>query len=642
MNNYKQFYDFLLKHKLINPVWGYILDIIEKEIITINNKEELLILFAIYFSLIGDGNICMSLNENILIQKWSDKLNCSKVLLSEKNDFNEEEYESNSLLSLEIIKNNLNTITQNDLSSIIGNNKIFEIDNNYLYLKKYNVARKGVIQSIDRIFSNTREIVLTDNYKNFVVENFKLSAGQEKAVLEGTSKNLIITGGPGTGKTTSILFLLINLLKNEKENMVVYLVAPSGKASSRMKESIINGFNNIKEEYKQENKDIIEKINNLEESTIHRLLGVDRETNGFLYNKKHMFSENSLFVIDESSMIDVCLFNALLQAIPSKARVYIMGDKNQLPSVECGAVFSDLLKKESLKENIVELDESIRFRKGTKIYDLASCINNGLDLPINTSNWQRFNTFEIMPDDDAKPIFYYNILDEEYRDKEVIEHITYKWGKEFYHNLQDMCTDINESDYQYLKDLFKYTEKSKILCAENESIRGVKTINRFIKNNFIDKTIQTTLSGYYPGMLMMVNKNNKSLDLYNGDSGVLVTFENDNTLYFMAKKSTKIVSNDGKEKDKIFRLGDFTFYPLRLIAQSEIDLAYAITIHKSQGSDYKNILVILPTSKGHPLLNRQIIYTAITRTKGNTYILSNQDRLNEAKNSVIIRDTNIY
>ena len=141
---------------------------------------------------------------------------------------------------------------------------------------------------------------------------------------------------------------------------------------------------------------------------------------------------------------------------------------------------------------------------------------------------------------------------------------------------------------------------------------------------------------------MMVNKNNKALDLYNGDSGVLVTFENDNTLYFMAKKSTKIVSNDGKEKDKIFRLGDFTFYPLRLIAQSEIDLAYAITIHKSQGSDYKNILVILPTSKGHPLLNRQIIYTAITRTKGNTYILSNQDRLNEAKDSVIIRDTNIY
>ena len=118
-------------------------------------------------------------------------------------------------------------------------------------------------------------------------------------------------------------------------------------------------------------------------------------------------------------------------------------------------------------------------------------------------------------------------------------------------------------------------------------------------------------------MLMMINQNNKQLDLYNGDSGILVTFKDDNTLYFMVRKATNLVTENGKEKDKIFKLGDYTFYPFRLITRSEIDLSYAITIHKSQGSDYKNILVILPTTKGHPLLNRQIVYTAITRTKGN-------------------------
>ena len=109
----------------------------------------------------------------------------------------------------------------------------------------------------------------------------------------------------------------------------------------------------------------------------------------------------------------------------------------------------------------------------------------------------------------------------------------------------------------------------------------------------------------------------------------------------MVKKSTVLVNKDEKLKDKIFKIKDFTFYPLRLIAGKEIDLAYAITIHKSQGSDYKNILVILPNVKGHPLLNRQIIYTAITRTKGNTYILSNNDRLIEAKSRLIKRDTNV-
>ena len=641
MNNYKDFYNFLLKNRLIESIYGYILDIIENEIKDNNDKDYYLIIFSMYFSLIGDGNICISLNSNILKEKWSNKLISSKVLLLEKQNFDEQEYDNYYNISIDIIEKYLSDITENNLPNIIGNNKIFEIDDNYLYVKKYNVARRGVIDSINRIFGNERNIISTDDYKDFVKEGFNLSYGQEKAVIEGVNKNLIITGGPGTGKTTSILFLLINLLKNDKDNMIVYLIAPSGKASSRMKESIINGLNNIKDEYKQKNKEIIDKINNLEESTIHRLLGIDRETKGFAYNKNHMFSDNSLFVIDESSMIDVCLFNALLQAIPTSAKVYIMGDKNQLPSVECGAVFADLLKKESLKDNIIELDESIRFKKGTKIYELASRINNGLELETTQSDWMKYDAFNIQPDDNSKPIFYYNISDENTKDKDVIEHVVYKWGKGYYSMLQKMASNINYHDYKYLDDLFKYTEISKILCAENESVRGVKTINKFIKNNFIDKSIKTSITGFYPGMLMMINKNNKTLDLYNGDCGILVTFENDNTLYFMVKKSSMIISKEGKEEDKIFKLKDFTFYPLRLITQSEIDLSYAITIHKSQGSDYKNILVILPTSKGHPLLNRQIVYTAITRTKGNTYILSNQDRLEESKDTVLIRDTNI-
>ena len=194
---------------------------------------------------------------------------------------------------------------------------------------------------------------------------------------------------------------------------------------------------------------------------------------------------------------------------------------------------------------------------------------------------------------------------------------------------------------EYVSDLFNYSEVSKILCAENLGVRGVKQINKFVVRKFIDTSIPTSILGYYPGMLMMINKNNKQLDLYNGDCGLLVTFKNDKTIYFMVKKASLLVKNEGKIDDQIFKLGAFTFYPLRLISKDEIDMSYAITIHKSQGSDYKNILVILPDKKGHPLLNRQIIYTAITRTKGNTYILSNQDRLVESKDFVIVRDTNI-
>ena len=641
MNNYKKFYEILLNNKLINPVWEYILDIIEEQIINNPNKDYYLIIFAIYFALVDDGNICISLNKDILKVKWLNKLTSSSILLKEKGDFDEEKFNEMKDESISIIDNYLTDINENNLSELIGNNKMFEVDNNFLYIKKYSVARKGIINSINRLFSSTRVNISRFDHHDYVKNGFKLSEGQEKAIKEGLNKNLIITGGPGTGKTTSILFLLMNLLANEVSDTLVYLVAPSGKASSRMKESIINGLVNIKDEYKENHSEIIDKINNLEESTIHRLLGIDSETNGFSYNKHHMFPSNSIFVIDESSMIDICLFNALLEAIPDNSKVYIMGDKNQLPSVECGAVFGELLKKESLKENIVELDESIRFSKDTKIFELAYAINNGLDLPVNADDFKDYDTFEIKEDNIAKPIYYFNNAKDGVKDKEIIEFVINKWANSYFINLQSLSSNLDHNDLSSLKDLFNYSESSKILCAENEGVRGVKTINRYIKKNFIDKSKLSSVVGYYPGMLMMINKNNKMLDLYNGDSGILVTFKNDSCLYFMVKKASIIVKNEGKVDDKIFKLGDFTFYPLRLITQNEIDMSYAITIHKSQGSDYKNILVILPNSKGHPLLNRQIIYTAITRTKGNTYILSNLDRLNEAKDTVIIRDTNI-
>ena len=135
--------------------------------------------------------------------------------------------------------------------------------------------------------------------------------------------------------------------------------------------------------------------------------------------------------------------------------------------------------------------------------------------------------------------------------------------------------------------------------------------------------------------------------------GIVVKFKEDSMFYLMLNKDSKFVLPEGKRDSKIFikeakiieddkeKTYKYVFYPLYMISRAEMDLAFAISIHKSQGSDYNNILVILPKEKGHPLLNRQIVYTAITRTKGDTYILSNIDRLNESKDTVIERDTNI-
>ena len=626
-----KFNEILIKYNLMNKVWIYSSRLISSKINN-DNKDEYLKLFSILFSLIDDGNICMSLNKDILKNKWNNKIEGIKT-----------QYES-SLNELDILKEESNNSIDfylesiKDLNELIGKDKLFIIDKDYLYIKKYFNSKESIKENIDKLFNINFKSSNVIDYKDIRKDsNFELSEGQEKAVIEGINKNLIITGGPGTGKTTSILFLLINILKNN-ENIKVNLIAPSGKASSRMKESIINGINNsLSEEFKNNNIELINKIKSLEESTIHRLLGVNLKDKGFIYNKNNKFDSNNVFVIDEASMIDINLFSSLIESISINSRIFIMGDENQLPSVDVGSVFEGLLHKNSLKNNIIKLDESKRFKKGSPIYELASNINNGNDLNLKEDDFKDPKEFKIIPNEKSKyPIYYYS--DSNDNDKEIINNIISKWNDYFYKNLKSMSKDLDFNDYESLKKLFSYSEASKILCAGNIGSRGVLNINLLIRRlNNLNKN----LNSYSEGEIVMINKNNKSLDLYNGDSGLIVSFKNDDNLYFMVKKTSKITSKNEYYKNKIFKNNDFIFYPLSLLSSNEIDLAYSITIHKSQGSDYPSILVILPKNENHPLINRQIVYTAITRTKGSTYIYSSLKVLNKSKDTVLKRDTNI-
>ena len=661
MKTYDEFYTLLNDNRLISDIWQEVINLLKEDIY--EDEDQYLSLLAIFFSLVDDGNICMSLDEDILINKWINKVNSTRVMLLERDDFNEDSFIQIKEHSLEVIKSHLSKINKDNLPSLIGEGRVFEIEDNYLYIKKYNDARKSIKESISRLFIFDKYNNDTFDYKECVdTSKFALSTKQEEAVITGVNKNIIVTGGPGTGKTTSILFLLYSLL-NMNIDLDVHLCAPSGKASARMKESIIGGLSIVSDEYKSSHQEVTKKILDLKESTIHSLLHIDNVTHAYSYNKNNQFKEDSIFIIDEASMVDICLFASLLEAIKRGSRIFIMGDENQLPSVECGAVFTELLKLESsiLKGHIVRLDESKRFGENTQIYALARAVNNGDKLPIKDKDWEDYDTFNIhrldvadknkegfdfaKVDKENCPIYYYKNYkdnDDKVKEIDIVKKIALIWGKTFYRDLQDKATNVDPGDLEYLDTLFRYSEQSKILSAENEGSCGVKMINNLIKRGFIkDNRGGKVKYNNYPGQVMMINKNNKLLDLYNGDSGITVKFKDDDHLYFMVKKKSRLVSVDNKVDDQIFKLGDYTFYPLRMISSDEIDLAYAITIHKSQGSDYSNILVITPSKKGHPLLNRQIIYTAITRTKGYTYILSSPDRLDEAKDTVIKRDTNI-
>ena len=638
--DYLYFYKLLFNNHLITPIWEYELRLIETELKDNKNKNEYLILFSIYFCLIDLGNVVMRLDKEALLKKFMGVIESSRVLGLDYNNYKENEYKEIVDIATSVIGGYLDELWKEEDSSVFGDDKFFIIDGDYLYLKKYYYARCGIVDSISRLFNISFDNKDLIDINSALIEGFKLTSGQIEAVKRGLNSNILVTGGPGTGKTTSILFILLNILKNDFDYQI-FLAASSGKASSRMKEAISGGIGSLNEDFKKENKEVIAKIQGMvggiEEYTIHRLLGYS--SSGFRYNKDNQFNEKSIFVIDEASMIDISLFNSLLSAIKRGSRIFILGDKNQLPSVEVGAVFSDLLKMEVLKEKVVELDESKRFTSSTEIYKLAQTINLNKEFEFNEEVFKDPKEFRIEEVKDNKPVYFYRI--DNTNKKENVSEIIRIWAKHFYQDVQKDSSNLDPNDLDYLDKLYLYNTYSKILITENEGGYGVKALNYFIKKEIIDKTLITSSNYHYTGEVMMITKNNSMLDLYNGDSGILVTFKGDDNLYFMVKKESKIVMESKKETDKVFKLGGYVFYPMRLIDEEEVELAFCITVHKSQGSDYNNILVLLPTSPHHPLLNREILYTAITRTKGNTYILSNLDRLKEAKETSIERDTNI-
>nr|MCR4561960.1 AAA family ATPase [Bacilli bacterium] len=565
---YSDFYLSLQNYHLLSEIDGYLLDLIKDEMKKDSNphEDEIMSLFAIYFSLVEDGNVAMSLNVAELSAKWKEKIVFARKILEDDPDFEADKYEIFLKDSLSLIKDNLAYLKEEDLPSIISKKGFFNIENHYLYLRKYCKARKDIKDAIERLFLTS----LGTSYKmdlSYIEkgnDNFDLSNGQKEVVEKGVNANLIIDGGPGTGKTTSICFLLLNILVHEP-NREIYLAAPSGKASQRMKEGIINSLSRVSPSFKKSHEDLIKRVNEVEESTIHRLLGRDGDSGKFLQNENKQFGTNSLFIIDEASMIDICLFASLLKSIPTGARIYIMGDKDQLPSVESGAVFADLVGSKELLSNRVRLTETKRFKDGSEIHALASAINLDLPLPIKEEDWKDYSSFEILEEISTYPVRYFLNEKEGVKEKDIIESFVKKWTKAFYLPLHDLCSSLEEDDYERLKTIDKAVERARILTAENKSIRGTTNINFTVKSLLKPQKDELTYNGNPVGTLLIINTNNRRLDLYNGDSGVLVRFKDDSCLYFMVKKKSKVFTVDKKYDDRIFKLGDFLFYPIRLI-----------------------------------------------------------------------------
>jgi exodeoxyribonuclease V alpha subunit len=495
------------------------------------------------------------------------------------------------------------------VSTDLTNKQPFILFENRLYLQRYEQYEREIFNQILSFLNQEKGNLaqkesLIKEHHVYLQSLFQQNANalpnwQFAAVVSAfINQFTIITGGPGTGKTTTVAKILA-LLFQLNPNLKVALAAPTGKAAARMAESLKNASEQVDEKVR-------ENFMALQPSTLHRLLGYIPDSPYFKHGKGFPLTHD-VVIIDESSMIDAALFAKLLNAIGPQTKLILLGDKDQLASVEAGSLFGDLClakdainhfsadrlalinetianaeqlipaamltSKHALKEHIIELKYSHRFKSEEGIGKLSKAIINN----------------EVAAIEDF-------INDQ--KDKQVAIYTDYS-AKAF----EDFITGYQE--YIVEKDIKKAFEKLnnlRVLCATREGEQGLYSINKKIEDFLKSKNLISTVDEFYEHRPVMVTSNNYNLGLFNGDIGIIRKDDSGALKAHFESPNGEIVK----------------ILPGLL---SKVETVFAMTIHKSQGSEFDQVLISLPNVEEMNILTRELLYTGVTRAKSKVVIL---------------------
>ncbi|HEV2840010.1 MAG TPA: exodeoxyribonuclease V subunit alpha [Chthoniobacterales bacterium] len=403
-------------------------------------------------------------------------------------------------------------------------------------------------------------------------------AGTQAAAIDAAVSNglTIICGGPGTGKTTTVLQILARLLQTPgNERLRVALAAPTGKAAARLEETIRTGLATL------ECDDEVKARMPANASTIHRLLGVKGNSVYFRHDRQNPLPIE-LLVIDEASMVALPLLCKLFDALPARCRVILLGDHDQLASVEPGAVLADIVDAaaspgSALGNAVVTLEKNFRFSDRSGIHHLCGAVRQG-----DADQAVRILREQAYPD----------LVSFELREPLPL---AAKFSDAV---LAGFSAFARETDpLAALAQLRTF----RVLSALRRGPFGVEGLNRNIEAILQEAELIPRHAGSsYAGKPILITQNDYQLQLYNGDVGVLLpdigAKENPTQLWawFVGKENTLR-----------------RFAPARL---PQHDTAYAMTVHKSQGSEFDRVLFILPDGDS-PVLTRELIYTGLTRAR---------------------------
>ena len=460
----------------------------------------------------------------------------------------------------------------------------------------------------------------------------KPNAMQQLAIDKSSQHALsIIIGGPGTGKTFTVAKLVTTLQKEHEHKrkqdpnlppLSITLTAPTGKAAQRMQQSLQKSLQD-------------EEITLDNAKTLHRLLGIGRD--GIpRYHAKNPLPDD-LIIVDEASMLGLELASQLVDAIKPTGRLILLGDANQLAAVDAGSVLSDLCAVTRLQPYITELTESKRFDSNSVVGQFALAIQQNLPAPKKIKLIQRL----LQPIDlqASKPFQSENPPDlagKTQQTKQQTANIPFypidassslpavfnqlaKPYHPFFALMQQWYSKpVNIFEANNRKELFEVFDSYRILCAGHQGQLGTQSINQKMSLAFTDfSKITRTKAYFYHGLPIIIQNNDYQLGLFNGDIAICLLYQGQ--LY--ACFAEKVI-------------------PIQRLSRESCDYAYAMTIHKSQGSEFHTVAICI--DKAHTrLLSQALIYTAVTRSKSALSIYSAKENFELAVTQKAVRQTGL-
>ncbi len=453
----------------------------------------------------------------------------------------------------------------------------------YRYWRNEHDFAETILHKAGAVAQNIDEATLQSSLKRLFPES--ADELQKKAATVALQRQFcLISGGPGTGKTSTVVRILALLLEQEgRKKQRIAMAAPTGKAAARLKVSV----NSIRQSL--DCTDGVKAAIPDDVVTIQRLLGAISDSTLFRYSARNQLPFDTV-IIDEASMVALPLMSALVAALKPNSRLILLGDKDQLSSVEPGAVLGDICHAAGeenpispLSSSLIVLEKNYRFQPGSGIAELSRAVNAG----------QESEALALLKGHESGTLLWQPSPDRaELRNA--------------------LATKVFEGYQGYLEapspeKALEQFDRFRILCALREGAYGVSGLNLLVENILARKGLIAPSTIFYAGRPVLVTVNDYSMRLFNGDTGILFPDpEKGGALRVFFSTPTGGVRSIPPERLPVH------------------ETAYAMTIHKSQGSEFERVLMLLPPVDSE-LLTRELIYTGLTRAKKSVEIWADED-----------------